>query len=547
MSQVIAIVGRPNVGKSALFNRIVRKRIAIVHDEPGVTRDRVLIEAEWRGRPFTLVDTGGIGLRQGEKSDDVITGAAMDQVQLALESASVLMLVVNVQEGLLPLDQEVASRLHASGKKILLVANKADHAGFDDDAEALSALGFDRVFPVSAIHGRGTDDLMQSAIDLLPKPETTSAPEPTDEDQPAGDEALKLAIIGRPNVGKSSIINTFARSERVIVSSIAGTTRDSVDVPIQVEAEGQQHQYVLIDTAGIRKKRRVDDSVEFFSVKRAEASIERCDIAVHVMDAQCGVTLQDKKIGGKIAEAKKACILVVNKWDLYEASLVKAREEVDASPNKKRGRSAWLTTLADFGKWVQEQLFFLDYAPVIFTSASSGFHLERLLEAIRFVEGQLKQKVPTSLLNRTLHDAVAARQPVSKQGTRLKFYYATQVKIKPPTFRLFLNRRELFTDQYAKYLAGQMRKAFGYEGCPVIFEPRDRPKKVESIRGSKKHVSEKDQDKKEPDHRDKVRARKPGERISKGKTSRKTPKGRSSGAKSKQGNSRTMRRKQRRS
>ena len=482
MSQVIAIVGRPNVGKSALFNRIVRKRIAIVHDEPGVTRDRMLIEAEWHGRPFTLVDTGGIGLRRGEKSEDAITSAAMDQVSLALESASVLLFVVNVQEGLLPLDQEVASRLHASGKTILVVANKADHAGYDGDAEPLAALGFDRIFPVSAIHGRGIENLMRAAMSGLPESlETNECEEPTQEEN----VALKLAIVGRPNVGKSSIINAFAQSERVIVSPIAGTTRDSVDVPIEIENEGQRHAYVLIDTAGIRKKRRVADSVEFFSVKRAEDSIERCDIAIHVMDAQCGVTVQDKKIAGKIVEAKKACILVVNKWDLYEKSIAEARDEIQGSVNKKRSTSKWLTSLSDFGQWVQEQLFFMDYAPVIFTSAESGFHLDRLLEAIRFVADQLKQQIPTSLLNRTLHDAVNHRQPVSKQGTRLKFYYATQVRQVPPTFRMFINRRDLFSDQYTKYLAGQMRKAFGYEGCPVIFEPRSRPKAVESIRSRK--------------------------------------------------------------
>ena len=490
MSQVIAIVGRPNVGKSALFNRIVRKRIAIVHDEPGVTRDRVLVEAEWRGRPFTLVDTGGIGLRRGEKSADVITGAAMDQVELALESASVILFVVNIQEGLLPLDHEVSSKLHASGKTIILVANKADHAGFDEDAEVLNALGFNAIYPVSAIHGRGMDNLMEKAIDSLPNLNEDLNENSQDDslEIQANNEAepLKLAIIGRPNVGKSSIINSFASSDRVIVSPIAGTTRDSVDVPIEIEAEGKRHSYVLIDTAGIRKRRRIDDSVEFFSVKRAEDSIERCDIAVHVMDAQCGVTMQDKKIGGKISEAKKACILVINKWDLYEKSVEAARDEINESVNKKRSKSSWLTTLGDFGEWVQKQLFFLDYAPVIFTSAETGFHLDRLLEAIRFVADQLNQKVPTALLNRTLQDAVNTRQPASKQGTRLKFFYATQVKLSPPTFRLFVNRKDLFTDQYSKYLGGQIRKAFGYEGCPIIFEPRNRPKKVESIRGGRK-------------------------------------------------------------
>jgi GTP-binding protein len=286
-------------------------------------------------------------------------------------------------------------------------------------------------------------------------------------------------------VGKSSIINALTRSERVIVSPIPGTTRDAIDVPFEVETDGVRQKYILIDTAGMRKSRRVDDTVEFFSVQRSEESIVRSDITVLVIDAEAGVTEQDKKIADTIVENRKACILVINKWDLFDQEVREAREEEIVRREKKQrteGQPKKLTTLGEFGKWVQDKLFFLDYAPVIFTSAKSGFHLDRLLEAIRFVAAQLQQKIPTSILNRTLRDAVERRQPVSPAGHRLKFYYATQVRQAPPTFLLFVNRDELFSDQYKKYLGGELRTAFGYEGCPLIFVPKPRPKTVESVR-----------------------------------------------------------------
>lgn len=506
MSGLIAIVGRPNVGKSALFNRIVGKRIAIVHDQPGVTRDRVTAEAEWRGRAFTLVDTGGIGLLRGEKADDVITKAAFDQVQIAIESASVILLVVNVQEGIVPLDREVAQRLRRSGKPVLVVVNKVDTSKAEPGVPEFSELGFDKLFPVTAIHGSGLEPLMNEAAKFLPVPE--SALDATEEPAPdvEADELeasptrretrntgpLKLAIVGRPNVGKSSIINALTKSERVIVSPIPGTTRDSVDVPFEVETDGVRQKYVLIDTAGLRKSRRVDDSIEFFSAKRSEDSIARCDIAVLVIDAEAGISEQDKKIADHITEARRACIVVINKWDLVAEEVRKSREEEIERRNKKHrteGQQKRMTTLAEFGQWVQERLFFLDYAPVIFTSAKSGFHLERLLEAVRYVAAQLQQKIPTAILNRTLHDAVERRQPVSDLGHRLKFYYATQVKDAPPTFLLFVNRDELFSEPYKKYLAGEMRRAFGYEGCPIVLVPKARPKTIDPVRKFKTHSS----------------------------------------------------------
>jgi len=502
VSNLIAIVGRPNVGKSALFNRIIGKRIAIVHDQPGVTRDRVSVEAEWHGRPYTLVDTGGIGLLRGEKSNDIIVQAAFEQVEIAIDAATAIILVVNVQEGIVPLDREVAARLRKCGKPVIVAVNKVDASHKEKDADEFAALGFETFLPVSAIHGEGIQNLMDAAFAFMPPTpvvtptatevepaahETEGEPgaEPKFLPRPAG--PLKIAIVGRPNVGKSSIINALTNSTRVIVSPIPGTTRDAVDVPFEVETDGVRSKYVLIDTAGLRKARKVDDSVEFYSAQRTVDSIARCDIAVLVIDAESGILEQDKKIADKIVEEHRACIVVVNKWDLFDEDVrASRRKEIVRREDKNKvrfeGQPRILTTLMEFGAWVQEKLFFLDYAPVIFTSAKSGFHLDRLLEAIRYVAAQLQQKVPTALLNRTLRDAVERRQPVSASGHRLKFFYATQVRQSPPTFLLFVNRDELFSESYKKNLAGEMRKAFGYEGCPLLLVPKARPKTVAPIR-----------------------------------------------------------------
>lgn len=483
MSRLVAILGRPNVGKSALFNRIVGRRVAIVHDQPGVTRDRITCAAEWAGKSFTLVDTGGIGLLRGEKSSDVITRAAIEQVSLAIAEAAVIIFVVNAREGLMPLDREVAGRLRQSGKPVVLAVNKSDTQKSDLLAGDFAALGFEQVFSISAIHDRGVNDLMNAAVAALPK-EAVAAP--ADAPSQPGASALKLAVVGRPNVGKSSLINALTRSERVIVSPIPGTTRDAVDVPLVVEKDGVRQEFVLIDTAGVRKERRIDDSVEFFSVQRTDESIERADLVIFVLDAAQGILEQDKKIADKITRARKGCIVVINKWDLYSAAVLEARKEEIARRAEKRGREAAHsqppTTLAEFAAWVQRKLFFLDYAPVIFTSAKDGFHLDRLLEAVRFVATQLQQRISTALLNRCLHDAIERRQPVSAAGHRLKFYYATQTRSAPPTFLLFVNRADLFSDQYAKYLEGEVRKAYGFEGCPIRLVAKDRPKTVEPVR-----------------------------------------------------------------
>lgn len=494
---IVAIVGRPNVGKSALFNRIVGRRIAIVHDQPGVTRDRITAQAQWRGESFTLIDTGGIGLAPREKSQDAIVKAALEQVELAIEAADVIILVVNVREGIVPLDRDAAERLRRSGKPVLVAVNKVDTAGAETGAVEFSALGFERLFPVSAIHGEGIHPLLEAATTLFPAPAPLSAT--PRQDQSSGAELktggrapaeptpspLKLAIVGRPNVGKSSILNALTQSERVVVSDVPGTTRDAVDVPFEVKTQTGSESYILIDTAGMRKSRRIGDSIEFFSVKRAEEAVARCDLALFVLDARDGITEQDKKVADKIVEERKPCIVLVNKWDLMKEAVRKAREEeIERRKRKETGPQA-MTTLAEFGGWVQERLFFLDYAPVIFTSAKSGFNLGRLLEAISYVAAQLRQKIPTAILNRTLQEAIERRQPVSARGHRLKFFYATQVRHAPPTFLLFLNREDLLIAQYRKYLADQLRRAFGYEGCPIVLVPKARPKTIEPVRKHK--------------------------------------------------------------
>ena len=485
MPGTIAIVGRPNVGKSALFNRIAGRRIAIVHDMAGVTRDRVAAEVEWSGRPFTLVDTGGIGLIPGEKSDDVIATATVDQVNVAIEAADAIIFVVNLQEGVVPLDEEVAQHLRQSCKPTLLAVNKADNAQSEANAVEFAGLGFDQAYPVSALHDRGTGDLMADVLPFLPK-DTPRSANPDDED--AGDDSnvLKLAFVGRPNVGKSSIINALTQSERVIVSDIPGTTRDAVDIPFTIETEGRQQDCLLIDTAGMRKKSRVKESLEYFSVTRTTTAIERCDIAVLVIDAETGIVEQDKKIADLITKNHRACIVVINKWDLTtEAVKAARRDEIEHRRKKDRhrdDREKRLTTLGEFGQWVQEQLFFLDYAPVIFTSATDGFQLDRLLEAIRYVDDQWHQRIPTPLINRALHDIIDQRQPPNKTGKRFKLYYAVQLEGSPPAFTLFVNAPHVSNDQYELYLTRQLRGAFGFEGCPIRLFVKERPKSIEPVR-----------------------------------------------------------------
>ena len=478
---VVAIVGRPNVGKSALFNCIARKRIAIVHDRPGVTRDRLSAEVEWHGHPFTLVDTGGIGLLKGERGGDDFAREIVTQVQVALDDVGVILFVVSVQEGVVPMDLEVAGMLREAGRPVFVMVNKVDTAAHERGVGEFAELGFEHVFPVSALHARGIDIPIGQAVSRLPQHLVRP------EEQADGESPLNIAIVGRPNVGKSSIINALTRSQRVIVTEISGTTRDAIDVPFDVVTDGVRQSYNLIDTAGIRKRRRIKDAVEFFSVNSADKAIERCDLAVLVMDAAEGVTEQDKKICDRITEAGCACVIVVNKWDLFQAGLEKAQKreakKTVAQGGRKLSRKKQEELMyEEFSKWVKSNLFFLDYAPVIFTSAIEGFQLDRLLEAIRYVSSQLQKTTPTSLLNRSLQAALERSPAPSTKGHRLKLFYATQVSSKPPTFLLFVNRKELLSDNYTRYLIGVLRKSFGFEGCHIRLVAKPRPKSIEPIR-----------------------------------------------------------------
>ena len=462
MLPVIAIVGRPNVGKSALFNRIVGKRIAIVHDEPGITRDRISADTEWEGVRFTLLDTGGIGLAKGEQASDEIVTAMRQQARVAIQDAALIILVVDSRDGVVPLDHEVVRQLRESGKPIFLAVNKVDSQNQQDLLVDFLSLGFQNVFPVSAIQGHGIEEMLNEAVKLLPAATEDSALR-------TSHSALKIAIVGRPNVGKSSLVNRLVRAERVIVSDVPGTTRDSVDVPFTVEVSGETRPYVLIDTAGIRPRKKVDTSVEFFSVRRAEQSIERCDLAVLVLDATFGVSEQDKKIGGKILAANKGCIIAVNKWDLIGEKVQK-----------------------EFIEQLHHILFFLDFAQVVFVSAKTGQGLGRLISAVHSVDRQLSQTVTTGVLNRVLADAIAARRPPHRSGHRLKFFYATQVGARPPRLLVFVNLPSLFTDSYRKYLGDRLRAAFGFQGCPIIISAREReriePKKSDSRNTPRRHL-----------------------------------------------------------
>lgn len=496
MRKTAAIVGRPNVGKSALFNRIVGKRISIVHDMPGVTRDRVSAEVEFRGKSFTLVDTGGIGLVRGQKSEDVILTVAMAQVDAAIEAAEVIIMVVNAQEGVVPMDVEVAKKLHASGKKVLLAANKVDNANHEKLVDEFAELGFNGIFGTSAIHGLGIDPLLKELCQGFPRNAESQAaekPNPSEVEDPASQEPFKLAIVGRPNVGKSSLVNALTQSERVVVSEIPGTTRDAVDVPLKIEGEGEVLDLILIDTAGLRKKRRINDSIEFFSSKRTEDSIERCDLVVFVIDADHGIHEQDKKIADLITASHKACIIVVNKWDLVAEAVEKAKKEQNLKRKTMKpsdfAASREISSLNEFAEWVQKQLFFMSYAPVIFSSAKTGFHLDRLIEAVRFVKDQWRQAVPTGIFNRVLQDIIQSRPISSKSGKSMRIYYANQIRTGPPTFLLFTNISEDIEDNYRRYLESEIRRAFGFEGCPVILHNKARPKSVDSVRRTAKKSS----------------------------------------------------------
>ena len=434
MKPVIAIVGRPNVGKSALFNRLVGRRIAIVHDQPGVTRDRVSARAAWGERRFEMVDTGGLTSFGRQADADTLTAEARKQVAVAIEDAAVILFVVDITAGLTPLDHEVARQLHASGRAVFTVANKADTEPLDRQADDFRRIGFP-VFPVSALHNRGFEELMDVAVARLPPEDLEAAP-----------AALKVAVVGRPNAGKSSYINRLLRSDRVIVSPVPGTTRDSIEVPFSVGSGPLARHYLLVDTAGMRQRSKVDGAVEKFSLLRAEQSIEEADVVVLALDGAEGPTMQDKKIAALILEARRGCVVLVNKWDLLAEG----------------------ATTREYTEAFRRAVPFLGFVPMVFASAKSGYNIRKSVEVIDQVAAQITTEVPTSTLNKVLHGCFERVQPPMVQGRRMKFYYATQTGTKPVRFRLFVNDTVKLTDAYRLYLINQLRQAFGLEGAPIV-------------------------------------------------------------------------------
>ena len=426
---LVAIVGRPNVGKSMLFNRLVGRRLSIVEDTPGVTRDRLYAECEWCGRKFDMVDTGGIE----PTTDSEILLYMREQAQIAINSATVIVLVTDIRTGVTAADKDVANMLLRSRKPVVLAVDKADSTGAEDPAiYEFYSLGLGDPIAVSAVHGHGTGDLLDECLKYFPPAE--------EEDEE--DDCIKVAVIGKPNVGKSSLINRILGEKRLIVSDIAGTTRDAVDTMF----ENEQGRYMFIDTAGIRRKSKVDEKIEKFSVMRSQLAVERADVCIIMIDARDGVTEQDTKIAGLAHESGKACIVAVNKWDLVD---------------KETG------TMEKMRKDIMRDLSFMSYAPIIFISAATGQRTEKLFELINFVNDQSNMRISTGMLNNVLADAQARVQPPTDKGRRLKIYYMTQTGIKPPNFVIFCNSRELFHFSYQRYIENQLRTVFGLEGTPI--------------------------------------------------------------------------------
>ena len=426
---LVAIVGRPNVGKSMLFNRLVGQRLSIVEDTPGVTRDRLYAECEWCGRKFDMVDTGGIE----PTTDSEILLFMREQAQIAIDAATVIILVTDLRTGVTAADKDVANMLLRSKKPVVLAVNKADSTGATDlGVYEFYSLGLGDPIPVSAVHGHGTGDLLDECLKYFPD----------QEDEEEEDDLLRVAIIGKPNVGKSSLVNHILGEKRVIVSDMAGTTRDAVDTVY----ENELGRYMFIDTAGIRRKSKVDERVEKFSVMRAQLAIEQADVCLIMIDARDGVTEQDTKIAGLAHEAGKASIVIVNKWDLVE---------------KETG------TMEKMRKDIMRDLSFMSYAPILFISALTGQRTNRIFELINFVNDQSNMRISTGMLNNVLADAQARVQPPTDKGRRLKIYYMTQTGIKPPNFVIFCNSHELFHFSYQRYIENQIRSVFGLEGTPI--------------------------------------------------------------------------------
>lgn len=432
---IVAIVGRPNVGKSTFFNKIAGKRISIVEDKPGVTRDRIYTEAEWLNVPFTMIDTGGIE----PESKDIIVSQMKRQAQIAIETADVIIFMVDGREGLVSADQEVANLLHKAGKPVILVVNKVDTKDVPPSFYDFYQLGLGDPVAISSANGFGLGDLLDEVVELFPK----------DRAEDYDEEVIKVAVIGKPNVGKSSLINNILGEERVIVSNIAGTTRDAIDTPF----EKGEDKYVFIDTAGIRRKSKVNENIEKYSVIRALTAIERADVCMMVIDAAEGVTEQDKKIAGYAHDQGKATVIVVNKWDVLEKET---------------------NTMNNFIKEIKNELSFMLYAPILFVSAKTGQRVYQILETIKFISNQHSMRVQTGMLNDIVGEATLLNQPPSDKGKRLKIFYATQVSVRPPKFLLFINDAELAHFSYIRYIENKIREAFGFEGTPIVIETREK-------------------------------------------------------------------------
>lgn len=434
---MVAIVGRPNVGKSTFFNRIVGKRIAIVEDTPGVTRDRIYAEGEWRNIHFGLIDTGGIE----PASEEIIPSQMREQAFIAMDIADVIIFMVDGKAGLTGDDREVANLLRRTRKPLILVVNKVDTAKLPDDFYDFYELGLGEPMAISSANMLGFGDVLDRVVESFPEDSITE-----DEDR------VKIAVIGKPNVGKSSIINELTGENRVIVSNIAGTTRDSIDTPLEIDGD----KYTLIDTAGIRRKSKVTDNIERYSVIRAVAAVERCDVCLLMIDAAEGISEQDKKIAGVAHEAGKGIIVVVNKWDLIEKDT---------------------HTMKNFQKEIEKEFIFMTYAPCVFISVKDKIRIKNVIAMAKAVSENRAMRVPTGQLNALISDAVMMKQPPSDKGKRLKIYYATQVGVKPPLFSFKINSRELMHFSYARYLENKIRSSFGFKGTSIKFVFREKGEK----------------------------------------------------------------------